>query len=113
VNLENVYTNLTQIIQITRRVQGTILCSLLLVLVLTGCGSQVVDSSRVDTVVAGKSEDFRVSLSVSPFTEGVMSSGTVFTDGEFTAHTPVGEDGSWCKSSCGNGIGGNNSPNVR
>ena len=88
VNLENVYTNLTQIIQITRRVQGTILCSLLLVLVLTGCGSQVVDSSRVDTVVAGKSEDFRVSLSVSPFTEGVMSSGTVFTDGEFTAHTP-------------------------
>jgi len=32
--------------------------------------------------------EFRLSLSVSPFTEAMLRQGTVFTDGKLTAHTP-------------------------
>jgi arabinogalactan endo-1,4-beta-galactosidase len=38
---------------------------------------------------ARSADDFRVSLSVSPFTEAVLASGTTFTDGTLTAATPA------------------------
>lgn len=57
-------------------------------LTIASAGTTGQESGRAASGPSGHSDDFRISLSVSPFTEMVLKTGIMFTDGKNTAQTP-------------------------